>query len=208
MMFAPSGVALAVPIFVVWTAAACALVSRASRRVTGTSAVSWISVAGAAVSGMLAICCARSFAQVLIGGIACISLAVAADADARTGYLFDAITIPSAALVLAVAVAAGSADSAFAGATLLVAIFGSIVACSRGRAMGLGDVKALATIGAAFGPVEAAFAVAAACASGIVEAVIRGRLRHAEIRFGPHLAVGSACALVFGERFFSYVTGG
>jgi prepilin signal peptidase PulO-like enzyme (type II secretory pathway) len=52
-------------------------------------------------------------------------------------------------------------------------------------------------------------AIAAACASGIVEAGIRGRLhRNAEIRFGPHLAIGSAVALIFGGSFVRAIVGG
>jgi leader peptidase (prepilin peptidase)/N-methyltransferase len=191
----------------VWTAIAYALVRRAQVRAVGSAPVPWFALGTAIGLGAVAIA-VRPLPQAATCAVACIALALAADADARTGYLFDALTIPAAFVTLALAIATGAGVSGLTGCALLVVSFGAIVLLSRGRAMGMGDVKAMASIGAAFGPAEALFAISAACASGIVEASIRGRLqRRSEIRFGPHLAVGAAIALAWGEPFARLVVG-
>ncbi len=143
---------------------------------------------------------ARPAPSRLACGLACIALVVAAFGDARSGYVFDAITLPAAALTALAAASYGEAGPAAAGVLLVVGGFGTVVACSRGRLMGLGDVKALYALGAAFGPGEALFALFAASLSGIAAAALTGRLRAGtELRFGPHLAAGGACALAFGD---------
>ncbi len=194
--------------FALWTACALVLVRRAHVRAFGTAATPWFALACTPCIGVLALVL-RPLPEAAACGVACIALAVAADADARSGYLFDAITIPTAILVLAIAVATGSGVTAVVGCAMLCIVFGIVVTASRGRAMGMGDVKAMASIGAAFGPAEAMLAIAAACTSGIVEAFVRGRLRrHAEIRFGPHLAVGATFALVAGGPLTRWFIGG
>jgi leader peptidase (prepilin peptidase)/N-methyltransferase len=184
------------------------LVRHACVRAFGTSAVPWLALLSAPCIAAFALA-TRPLPQAAACGVACIALAIAAEADARTGYLFDAITIPTAALVVAIAFATGAGPVAAIGCALLVGVFGIVVALSRGRAMGMGDVKAMASIGAAFGPAEAMLAIAAACASGILEACLRGRLqRRAEIRFGPHLAIGATFTLVAGEPLTRRIIGG
>ncbi len=191
-----------------WTLCAFVIVRCAHIRAFGTAETPWIALACAPCIGALALTL-RPLPEAAACAVACIALAVAADADARTGYLFDAITFPTAALVLAIAFATGAGPTSAAGCALLCIVFGIVVAASRGRAMGMGDVKAMASIGAAFGPAEAMLAIAAACTSGIIEASLRGRLRrHAEIRFGPHLAVGATFALVAGEPLTRSFVGG
>jgi prepilin signal peptidase PulO-like enzyme (type II secretory pathway) len=191
-----------------WTMCAFALVRRAQVRAFGTAATPWLALACTPCIGALALAL-RPLPEAAACGTACIALALAADADARTGYLFDAITLPTAILVLAIAIASGSGVTAAIGCSMLCIVFGVVVVASRGRAMGMGDVKAMASIGAAFGPAEAMLAIAAACTSGIIEASVRGRLRrHAEIRFGPHLAVGATFALVAGGPLTRSFIGG
>jgi leader peptidase (prepilin peptidase)/N-methyltransferase len=72
--------------------------------------------------------------------------------------------------------------------------------------LGFGDVKAMYAVGAAFGPLESLVAIFAACVSGIVTVALAGRLqRGAELRFGPHLAVGAVVALVAGAPIARYL---
>ena len=188
-----------------WTAILCAISRRALLRAVGVAATPWLAI-GSAVALCAFALLSRPLPAACTCGAACIALAIAADADARTGYLFDVLTLPSAGVVFSLACLTGTGLTALFGCIVPTALFGAIVLISQGRAMGLGDVKAMASLGAAFGPVESLFAIAAACASGIVEAGLRGGLRHrTEIRFGPHLAIGAAVALVWGESFARFV---
>ncbi len=192
---------LAVNAFLVaWCALGLALVRRAECTVAASAPPApWRALAlGAAVASLAVLL--RPVPAAAACGTACIALVVASGPDARTGLLFDAITLPAAALVAALAIATGTTQTAAWGVALLVGGFGTVVVASRGRYLGLGDVKAMYAIGAAFGPFESLVAIFAACISGIVAATLRGRLvRGAELRFGPHLAIGSTFALVAGD---------
>jgi prepilin signal peptidase PulO-like enzyme (type II secretory pathway) len=150
----------------------------------------------------------RPLGDALAGGAACIALIAAAPADERTGYLFDALTLPACLAVLLLAVAFGSEARAAAGVMLLVGAFGGVVLLSRGRLMGLGDVKAMYAIGAAFGPLESLVAVVTACASGLFTLAILQRMsRGNQLHFGSHLAAGAVVALVAGDRIVRALTG-
>ncbi|MGP6159195.1 MAG: prepilin peptidase [Vulcanimicrobiaceae bacterium] len=184
----------------VWGVLAFALATRVETRYAGARPpFSWSAgLAALAVAGWAA--SLHPFGEVLAAGAVCIALIAAAPADGRTGYLFDALTLPACLAVLGLAIAFGLEARAAAGVLLLVGAFGTVVVCSRGRLMGLGDVKAMYAIGAAFGPLESLVAVFAACVSGILAVAIRGRLRRGqELHFGPHLAAGAVFALVAGE---------
>ncbi len=167
----------------------------------------WPTLACAAILIAVALV-VRPLWEASICGCACIALVAASGPDARTGYLFDAVTLPAAILVSALVVASGGAGSAAGGVALLVGAFGAVVFFSRGRLMGLGDVKAMYALGAAFGPLESLVAIFAACVSGIVVALVSARFaRGSEVRFGPHLAAGSAVALVAGNPIVHRVMG-
>jgi len=126
---------------------------------------------------------------------ACIALLAAGAVDARTGYLVDAVTLPSAIVVLALAIAGGTTSDALAAVLGELVIFGGIYLVSGGRALGLGDVKALYSLAAAFGPFGTALALLSATLSGLALALARGGLqRDRAVRFGPHLAAGAALA--------------
>jgi leader peptidase (prepilin peptidase)/N-methyltransferase len=191
-----------------WGVLAFALAARAETRHSGTAAP----LSGGAVLAALGVAAfagaLRPVGEALAAGAACIALIAAAPADARTGYLFDALTLPACLAALVLAIAFGLEARAAAGVMLLVGPFGGIVVLSGGRLMGLGDVKALYAIGAAFGPLESLVAVVVACLSGIVTLTIRGRLRRGgELRFGPHLAAGAVVTLVAGEPIVHGLTG-
>ncbi len=199
---------LAFSVLFAWGILAFASAAWVETRCTGARPpLPWKGIVTAlAVAGFAA--AVRPFAEALAGGAVCIALLAAAPADGRTGYLFDALTLPACVAGLGLAIGFGLEARAAAGVTLLVGAFGGIVFFSRGRLMGLGDVKAMYAIGAAFGPLESLVAVFAACVSGIVTLAFRGRLRRGnELSFGPHLAAGAVVALVAGEPIVHQMMG-
>ncbi len=192
-----------------WSITSVLLAHRAERRLAG----------GAARFPLLELACTlavttcalvvRAPADAALRGGASIGLIAAAGADARTGYLFDAVTIPAAAVVAIFAVVSGNASSAMHGVVLLVGTFGAVLVLSRGRLIGRGDVKAMYAVGAAFGPVEALLVVFTACVSGLlVSALCGGVRRRASVAFGPHLAVGGSLTLIAGPAILRIIGGG
>jgi len=137
----------------------------------------------------------------------CIGLCAAARTDLRTGYLFDAVTFPTALLAGLLTLGTGRLQAASQGVLLLAGLFGAVAIASRGVYLGFGDVKAMYAIGIAFGPVEGSIAVAAASLSGLGFAALAGRRRARAIAFGPHLALGTGVALAFGPTFSRFLTG-
>jgi leader peptidase (prepilin peptidase)/N-methyltransferase len=122
----------------------------------------------------------------------CIALLAAGIVDARTGYLPDVTTLPAAALGLAAGLGPQRGAEACLGILESAGPFGFLYLISRGRAAGLGDVKALYAIGAAFGPFRTAVVLFTASLSALTLSLLHGRLsRKARIRFGPHLAAGA-----------------
>jgi len=148
--------------------------------------------------------------EALTIGVVCIALVAAAPADGRTGLLFDAVTRPTTLLVLALSTVGGRAELATIGVCCVAGFFAALVAVSRGAWIGLGDVKAIFALAAAFGAIEATLAVFVACCSGIATATIRppaGDVR--TLAFGPHLAVGACATLACGpyvERIWMHLT--
>ena len=189
-------------IVAVWIIAAIVLVRRCEAAVGAPAAEppQTLAIAATACAASTVALLARPLPQALAVALACAALVVAAAGDARTGYLFDHVTLPAAVVVAVAALLAGDGMRAAGGVALLVGLFGALVALSRGRLMGLGDVKAMYAMGAAFGPAESAIALFAACISGIATALVAGRMRRgAEIRFGPHLAFGSIVTAAAGD---------
>lgn len=201
-------VTIASALLVGWVFCATAVVRRAERHISREALPApWATLASGFTLVALALAL-RPLPDAFICAFACIALVAASEADRRTGYLFDAITLPTSIVVGTLAVASGTATNAAAGVALLVGSFGAIVVVSRGRLMGLGDVKAMYALGAAFGPLESLVAIFAACVSGTIVAILSARFsRGAEVRFGPHLALGSAFALVAGNPIVHTVMG-
>jgi prepilin signal peptidase PulO-like enzyme (type II secretory pathway) len=191
-----------------WGCVAIALTRRAEAPLFGAPLPRpWVSGACVAALAALAVM-SRPAASAALCGTACIALVAAAATDVRTGYLLDAITLPAAVLVGVLVLFTNSTSGAAAGVGLIVACFGGLVAYSRGRWMGLGDVKAMYALGAAFGPIESLIAIFAACVSGIVTTTLLRRLApQKEVRFGPHLAAGAAFALVAGDALAQRLIG-
>ncbi|MGI6103506.1 MAG: prepilin peptidase [Patescibacteria group bacterium] len=142
--------------------------------------------------------------------------------DARTGYLPDALTIPTA-LCLATGLAylgwmnsievSPFAFSAFNywlwGGVVGTGFIGLLVALTSGKGMGLGDVKLMLPIGFSLGgpltivALGVAFIVGAAVG---VALIATGRAtRKTALPFGPFLVLGWFVAGIWGSTFLSLV---
>jgi leader peptidase (prepilin peptidase)/N-methyltransferase len=153
-------------------------------------------LAAAAVTGLLPI---APPALVALSGTF-----VAASIDARTGYIPDSLTIAIAVSALTLATARGDAETAFLGALLNAGLLVTLFLVTRGRGLGLGDVKLGTAIGIGFGPLAGAVALGAAFVAGGVYAsflLTAGRARRGDaIRFGPFLALGAFAAVLVSVR--------
>jgi len=183
-----------------WLVFATVVVRRAESRVAGaTLPAPWPAVA-ISIAISAAALASRPLSAALTGSVVCIALVAAAGADRRTGYLFDAITLPTAIVVAALAVGFGLGEPATLGVVVIVGLFGLVYLATHGTAMGLGDVKALYGVGAALGPVGALVTVCVASFAGLGAAALGGSLRARQaVAFGPYLAVGAAFALLVAD---------
>jgi leader peptidase (prepilin peptidase)/N-methyltransferase len=141
-------------------------------------------------------------AAVALGGTV-----VGAAIDVRTGLIPDAVTRTTAFAALGCAVATGIAPVACSGA---YAVGGSLLALhllTRGRGLGLGDVKLGTVIGAGFGPAAGILALGAAFVLGGAYAswlLFTRRARRGDaIRFGPFLAAGTVTAALMPGTVFA-----
>jgi prepilin signal peptidase PulO-like enzyme (type II secretory pathway) len=122
--------------------------------------------------------------------------------DAACGYVFDAITLPALASMLLVAAVTHDVARVLTGAAAAGGALALLYAITRGRGLGLGDVKLACCIGAASGTrmaLEAlgiAFVLGGAYA-GFVLLTRRGN-RKDEMRFGPYLLAGFAAVALRG----------
>jgi len=188
-----------------WAALLIAAATRAEDRISSSDSRSnWLPIVACGAIVAIGSSHGRD-PSAFAAALACMAVVVGAFADARTGYLFDAITIPAAVVTVTAAIATGLGAEAMWGVMLLVGIFGAIAVFSSGRAIGLGDVKAMYAIGAGFGPAKAILILFSASVSGLVvtmlaKCIARRASVSREIRFGPHLAIGCSLALIAGDR--------
>ena len=94
------------------------------------------------------------------------SAAVTGLIDARTGFIFDPLTLTAIVTSAALATVAGSAPDSFAGATVAGGILLLMHVLTGGRGLGLGDVKFGAAAGMALGAWSGLSAVACAFVFG------------------------------------------
>jgi len=183
-----------------WLVFATLVVRRAEARVARTALPApWPAVAISLALSSIALA-SRPLPAAVTGSVVCIALVAAAGADRRTGFLFDAITLPTAIVVGALAVGFGLAEPATLGVVVIVGLFGIVYLATRGTALGLGDVKALYGVGAALGPIGALVTVCVASFAGLGAAALGGSLRARQaVAFGPYLAVGAAFALLVAD---------
>jgi leader peptidase (prepilin peptidase)/N-methyltransferase len=122
----------------------------------------------------------------------------AAVIDARTGFIPDRLTRLTTLLALGLAAATGAAPAACIGACVVGGALLALHLLSRGRGLGLGDVKLGTAIGAGFGATAGIAALGVAFVAGgayaaWMLATRRARRRDA-IPFGPFLAAGTLSA--------------
>lgn len=133
-----------------------------------------------------------------IVALAC--LAISAASDLQTGYIFDLVTGSSGILVLLCAAASGNVSGALLGALAAGGVLFVLYILTRGRGMGLGDVKLAAILGAGLGAMTSLIAIGIAFVLGatiVVACLLARRMRRGDtVRFGPYLALG-AIVLVF-----------
>lgn len=141
------------------------------------------------------------------GILICVTVAVAATAafvDARSGRIPNSLVLLAAMPTLAVLVAAtvgGHGGEASIGVVLGVLAFAAplfVLHLVAPDALGFGDVKLAAALGAALGLVAPRLGVVALCfAAG--SAVVWGLVgRRASVPFGPGLVLGAAMAVTVG----------
>jgi prepilin signal peptidase PulO-like enzyme (type II secretory pathway) len=184
-----------------WAAFLAALATRAERSLTGKSSFLVSFAPAAALAASVAV--ARP-EEALARGAVLVALAVGAVADARTGYIFDCITLPAAAAGIVIAQVAHDVDSAV-GALAIVLPFALFAAASW---IGWGDVKAIFSLAIAFGPFESSLALFVACLCGIVYARARGRRScPSRIPFVPPLATGAFVAFIIARPLRIFIGG-
>jgi len=123
---------------------------------------------------------------------------LAAAIDACTGCIPDVVSVTTTALVLVVAVCQGTLGAALAGAACAGGALLLLYGATRGRGLGLGDVKLAVAIGAALGIAGGLFALGVAFVAGAaygVALLALGRAdRRSAVPFAPFLALGTAVA--------------
>lgn len=126
-------------------------------------------------------------------------------ADARTGYIPNRISRTTAVAAFALATVGGTAVTACLGAYVVGGGLLLLHLLSRGRGLGLGDVKLGTAIGAGCGPAAGGVALGVAFVAGGAYAAWLLATRRAKrgdgIPFGPFLGVGALTALVASEQF-------
>lgn len=150
-------------------------------------------------------------------------LIVLALIDLEQGVLPDQLTIGGAMVVLLYLVATGHSslltpypllnfDHWLWGGLVSVGLLGAIVFVTRGKGMGLGDVKLGLLIGLTLGGTAAlvalwaAFVLGALVGIGLVLAG-RARWRGTQLPFGPFLALGWLLAVRWGDPIVAWYTG-
>ncbi len=123
---------------------------------------------------------------------------VAGTVDARTGAIPDPLTTTIAFVALIAALVTGETNVALAGAAAGGGALGVLYLVTRGRGIGLGDVKLAAAIGLGYGPLASTYALGVAFVAGGAYGawllLTRRAQRGSTIRFGPFLAGGALVA--------------
>lgn len=129
--------------------------------------------------------------------------ALAATVDARSGRIPDAIVatavLPTFVVVVAAAAGSGSGRQAVGAALLGALAFAAPLFISHmvsPRAIGFGDVKLAAALGAALGLVAPGLGLVALCIAAAATATFGVVTRRTSLPFGPGLVLGAIVALV------------
>jgi leader peptidase (prepilin peptidase) / N-methyltransferase len=181
---------------VVYAGALLVLCDVARRRNASVKMTAPVGVALAALAGGVIVFCAAhgspiSFALAL--ALAC--LVVCAVSDLATGLVFDAVTATTGCGIFLSSLIEAHAAVTVVGACTCIAPLLALYALTRGRGVGLGDVKLGGIIGAGLGGVAAIAAIGGAFVAGAiccVPLVLARRLRRSDpIPFAPFMLLGS-----------------
>ena len=145
--------------------------------------------------------CIASIAGISAPAVAATAgVAVAGLVDARTGSIYDPLTVSILLASLVLALVNGSVVDGCCGAAAVGAALLALHALSRGRGIGLGDVKLGTALGMALGPSGGLTAIALAFvfggAYGAWLLATRRARRGTSIRFGPFMAAGTFATLL------------
>ncbi len=161
-----------------------------------------ILLAGTVIGCIAVLVTPNSLAEaLLIAGFG--AVVVGAACDVACGYVFDAVTLPSVLAMLAVSLFAHDAQGFAVGAASGGGVLAALYAITRGRGIGLGDVKLGCCIGGAAGALPGMEAIGIAFVIGGVYAsyllASRRATRETEIRFAPYLAAGMSLVVLHGK---------
>ncbi len=129
-----------------------------------------------------------------------LTILICALTDAATGFIPNRVTYPALGVLLVLSASQHHLAFALLGAASIGAALGALHLGTRGRGLGLGDVKLGACIGAALGAqagflaVESAFIVGGAV--GLLLLALGKAQRKSTVRFGPFLALGSVVGML------------
>jgi leader peptidase (prepilin peptidase) / N-methyltransferase len=189
-LIAASGAATATALF--WTIAADAAGRRRLCIGTLPPAIPLIAGATAGVAGSL-----TTSAGVIVASA---GAAVAGMVDARTGSIFNPLTVTLFVSAIALAALDGRLLDGLGGCASVAGGLLFLHALSGGRGMGLGDVKLGAGLGAALGISAGITAIALAFIFGGVYSgwllATKRATAGSSIRFGPFMAAGTYAALL------------
>jgi leader peptidase (prepilin peptidase)/N-methyltransferase len=137
----------------------------------------------------------------LHGAIALEGIAVAALVDARCGYVFDPLVVTSLVFCAAAAWVEGFGVGAIAGGAATGGALAAVRLATKGRGLGLGDVKLAALLGAGFGAAAGLAALGSAfviggALGGLLVALRKASLKTA-VGFGPYLLAGILSVLSY-----------
>lgn len=169
-------------------------------RLCGGSALGTL-LAGTALECGL-VCCAPSGMMQLVTIVAFGAVVTGAACDAACGYVFDVITLPCLAVMLAITLITHALLDVAGGAFATGGALYALHALTRGRGLGLGDVKLAGCIGACTGALGGIEALGVAFVLGGIYAgflLLTKRAEFgAELRFAPYLAAGMAVVMMRG----------
>ncbi len=130
--------------------------------------------------------------------LACSCVVVCAVTDHTIGLVFDVVTFPSAAGIVALTVLSGFGSASILGLLTGFTTIFLLWFLTRGRGIGLGDAKLTAVMGAACGGASVFTVIGAAFVLGATVAcfgLATGRLKRGDtLRFAPYLAGGFVLA--------------
>jgi leader peptidase (prepilin peptidase)/N-methyltransferase len=182
---------------ILWSIAA--LVAR-RRALTLGALPHWLFIACGSVAAVLS-----AFLPVpaaLLAGTSLVGALVCALVDARTGFIFDALSLTMIAVAGSIAAGSGRLTDGAMAVALVGSVLVAVYLCSGRRGIGLGDVKLGCAIALGFGVQAALITIGSAFVLGAAYAIVliaTGRAKRSDsIRFGPFIAGGAAVGLTAG----------